>query len=99
MAKPFPPEKPKGYEIEAPLISLNGDKPEVLTEQYEAIARECRRLLTVMAENAPHGRNFQGQGQAAFSQVQDLFRADVTAIARIENKYMALAEYTAAFIK
>lgn len=97
MAKQFPPDPPKGYESETPFVNMNGDRPEVLTDQFETVASEIRRLLTLMSENAPHGRNFVSQDK--FFAAQEKFRADVAAIAAIENKYSALAEYTAAFIK
>jgi hypothetical protein len=90
------PNPPAGLEAETPIISLAGDRPETLSDQYETARRALMEAVEAMADAMPHGRNFIGKEYAPAREAHEKRIKNLREMAGDMDK---LAEYCAAFIK
>ncbi len=82
-----------------PTVHTNGDKAEVLREQYLNAYNALNEALTALRAVETHGRNFYPQGPEAMQDARNEHEARHHALKAIRNDMQKLAEHCNSFCK
>jgi hypothetical protein len=75
-----------------PTVHLNGSSGDVLRDQYTDAAQSVRQAIDKLCDAAPNARDYYVQGPDAALAAQREHEARVTALKRVCDELMAIAE-------
>ena len=74
-----------------PQVNINGTSVEELVAQRRSIMRHLRKAMLLLAEAAPHGRDFQTVERECYKEARELYEARWTTLSEIHDDLYAEA--------
>lgn len=76
-----------------PTVHLNGTSKKELIEQYDKAIYDLNQAIQSLMAAAPHRRDYYPQGDFAFSEASQQFRAQVTSLCGVRDELVKIYEH------